>query len=109
MRGHGASTKKNVTDALELSFATVSNICNALLADGILVETGTDDFSGGRLPKLLSLCEASRLTLCLYLLKRDVYDISIADLKGKELKTATVRTDGELSMIGLTRPFLRRL
>jgi predicted NBD/HSP70 family sugar kinase len=97
-RGHGAMTKKALSDALELSFATVSNICNQLLEDGILQETGIESSSGGRIPKLVSLSGMSRLTICLYLLRRDVYDISVADLSGREIRTEIVRTGGTLTM-----------
>ncbi len=98
VRWHGAITKKKLTSALDLSFATVSTICNQLFSDGILEETGSDSFSGGRIPKLLSLRETSRLTICLYLLRRDLYDISIADLRGTELRSEIVHTDGLRSL-----------
>ena len=97
-RCHGAVTQKTLTEALDLSFATVANICNQLIIDGILQETGTDSSSGGRMPKLLSLVDSSRLTICLYLLRSDVYDISIADLAGRELSAQYVRTAGKLSV-----------
>jgi predicted NBD/HSP70 family sugar kinase len=98
VRWHGAITKKKLTSALELSFATVSTICNQLFSDGILEESGSDSSSGGRIPRLLSLREISRLTICLNLLRHGLYDISIADLMGKELCSETIHTDDLLSL-----------
>ncbi|MCG7213304.1 ROK family protein [Paenibacillus mucilaginosus] len=60
-----SSTKKIMSDRLELSFATVSNLCNQLIEEEILQITSSMSSKGGRIPGLISIRPNSKYTLCL--------------------------------------------
>ncbi|MCC2686534.1 MAG: type 11 methyltransferase, partial [Paenibacillaceae bacterium] len=59
------STKKIMSDRLELSFSTVSNLSNQLIEEGILEIVSSRSSNGGRIPGLISIRPDGKYTLCL--------------------------------------------
>lgn len=70
LRRNERSAKKKISEDLNLSFATVSNICNEMREKGYLEEVSLDEMKVvGRTPKGISLKEENLLSLCLDLTK----------------------------------------
>lgn len=75
-------TKKQLADALNLSIATASNLCNTLIQDGFLVSNSTNSSDGGRIPQCFMLKETARFVVCLNVVERDIITIALTDLMG---------------------------
>lgn len=76
-------TKKEISDNLGLSFATVSNLCNELIKDGILGINSSLNSNGGRIPGLISIMHLAKLTLAINLSKKTEVDIALINLKNE--------------------------
>lgn|GEM_PF-550598 len=90
MRKHDSMTKKSLASALDLSFATVSLICNSLLDSGILLAAGSESSAGGRIPTLMALNEQACPVISLNLLQSGSCAVSILNLRGKSLAAGSV-------------------
>lgn len=75
-------TKREISNKLSLSNATVSNLCNALVEEKILHTEPSNRSNGGRIPEKLSLIPFSRYAVCLNLVERDIITLAIVDIKG---------------------------
>jgi DNA-binding Lrp family transcriptional regulator len=76
-------TKKELSEKLGLSFATISNICNQLVEDRVLELTSSLSSSGGRIPNLLSINTNNTFILCLNLLKKGLLKAALVNLKNE--------------------------
>ncbi|MGE5606326.1 MAG: ROK family protein, partial [Bacteroidota bacterium] len=81
-------TKKELADRLNLSFATVSNICNQLVNDAILQNMDSEAFNGGRIPKLISINPFSKYILGLDLIQSEIVKVAIINLKGEIVRVS---------------------
>lgn len=92
LRMNDPITKKDLASALDLSFATVSNLCNQLVDDGIINLTSSLSSDGGRVPHLLSIDFSSKYILSINLSYKIHFEISIIDLKNEviALKKKTI-------------------
>lgn len=75
-------TKKELADALHLSIATVSTLCNQLLADGIIHSQSSRTSNGGRIPEIMSIEPCSRYCIGLNVIGTLKAEIAITDLLG---------------------------
>lgn len=80
LRSCGVMTKNQIARALNLSFSTVSSICNELVEDGFLYYAAGNITSGGRLPELLGLNVRSKFSLCIDLTSRTHVGVALAGL-----------------------------
>src|SRR5689334_10465656 len=87
-------TKKSLADILGLSFATVSNLCNDLLADGVLEQTSSQNSGGGRIPGLLSIKPFSKYYICLNLMRKDELEVALANLKSEVIEDKHYKISG---------------
>ncbi|WNR46008.1 ROK family protein [Paenibacillus roseipurpureus] len=83
-------TKKEIADRLNLSFATVSNLCNQLVEEGILSIVSSENSSGGRIPNFVSLEPNSRGILCLDLNHHDKATIALLNLQNQTIAASQV-------------------
>jgi predicted NBD/HSP70 family sugar kinase len=83
LRFHEPITRKDLAKKLDLSFATVSNICNQLIQEGFLLETESEEFNGGRIPKLVAAHPASKYILCLDLIQKKRIKAVLINLKNE--------------------------
>lgn len=106
LKQNDSATKKELSNQLNLCFATVSNICNQLIADGILKYVSSQHSSGGRIPKLLSINASSRYTFCLNLTEKDRIHAAIVNLKNdivaseKEILPCNATFDDFMDIMG---------
>ncbi|MDU0206352.1 ROK family protein [Paenibacillus sp. MAH-36] len=89
VRSGQPATKKAIADGLGLSFATVSNLCNQLIEEGILKIASSENSSGGRIPGLISLEPGSRGSLCLDLNQPEHVNASLLNLQNETLDSVT--------------------
>ena len=82
LRWCDSATKKVISDELNLSFATVSNLCNQLIEEGILEIESSQSSNGGRIPGLLSINPVSKFALCLNIIRRTILECALINLKG---------------------------
>lgn len=81
------STKKEIAQELELSFATVSNICNELKSIGIIEERDIEDTkSVGRAPKAVVMNYKEFYILCLDLHIKNIVKISLLNFRNEIIK-----------------------
>jgi predicted NBD/HSP70 family sugar kinase len=83
LRFNDPITRKDLAEKLDLSFATVSNICNQLIQDGYLQEMESETFNGGRIPKLVTIHPSSKYILCLQLIQKDTIKAVLVNLKNE--------------------------
>lgn len=95
LRFNDFATKKELADKLNLSFATVSNICNQLVAEDLLERTTSSSSNGGRIPELLSINPKSKYFLCIDLVKSGIAEIAIVNLKNSIIETMINILDSE--------------
>lgn len=91
LRFNDPITKKDLADKLNLSFATVSNICNQLVNERILQDMAFDAFNGGRIAKLISINPSSKYVLCLDLIQKEVIKVATVNLKNEVLKVDSAK------------------
>jgi len=65
LRSREMLSKAEISKALDLSFATVSNLCNELMEEGIFKSAQRSAQSGGRPSELLSLNVTARTSFCI--------------------------------------------
>ncbi len=81
VRRYEDMTKTRIKERTGLSFATVSSICNELVAKKILVEeSSTESRIPGRTPKCLSIGENTFFAICLDLQNLGFADIYLQDI-----------------------------
>lgn len=83
LRRHPRQTRRQISDGLNLSFATISNLSSQMIADGILYSESSSKSKGGRIPGLISLSLRACCTLCIDLSKQDCARVSVLNLYGK--------------------------
>lgn len=99
LRNQDACTKTEVAAELGLSFSTVSNICNGLIAENLLLAKESGLNSGGRSPYLLHLNPDGRGTLCLDFTNPNRVGVAFVNLHNRILARET------LSFTGMPRSF----
>ncbi len=80
LRKNQPITKRDLSLKLDLSFASVSNMCNMLLEEGLLKKRLSAKTKGGRVPQLISIDEKSKYSLSLNLSRRTYYEIFAVNL-----------------------------
>lgn len=80
VRQKGHMTKKEIAAQTDLSFATVSNLCNELTEIGVLASTKKEGMTVGRTPNDLTLCAAKFNTICINLQMEEVMNFAVQDL-----------------------------
>ncbi len=88
LRVNQPTTKKELADRINLSFATVSNICNQLVSDGILQDMDSEAFNGGRIPKLVAINPCSKYILGLDLIQNEFVKVAVINLKGEIIRVS---------------------
>lgn len=83
LRFNTPTTKKELSEKLGLSFATVSNLCNELIKEGLLGITSSLNSNGGRIPGLISINTSVKFTLCINLSQKKNVDIALMNLKNE--------------------------
>ncbi len=84
------ATKKELAENLKLSFVTISNICNALVSDGLLLQTTSSQSSGGRIPELLAVNEKAKFFLCIDLVRKDMAETALISVKNRIVAAKTI-------------------
>lgn len=74
-------TKREIADETQLSFATVSNLCNEMLKAGLLSAVKARELTVGRNPYLLVLNHDKFLTVCINLQMQAVMGLALLNLK----------------------------
>ena len=92
LRCNDSATKNHLSDRLGLCFATVSNICNQLISDGILENVLSPKASGGRIPQLLLINPSSKYTLALDLTNKGSLDLAVVNLKSEVVAAKRVKS-----------------
>ncbi|MBU3191036.1 ROK family transcriptional regulator [Clostridium bowmanii] len=90
-------TKKEISDSQGLSFATVSNLCNELIKEGILCINSSLNSNGGRIPGLISIMPLAKLTLAINLSQKTEVDIALMNLKNEVILEEKINIFGLLS------------
>jgi predicted NBD/HSP70 family sugar kinase len=98
LRTHETSTKRDLARQLDLSYPTVSTICNELIGGGILEQRGSESSSGGRSSLILALNDAGRFLIALDLLHPSRFAASVVNLRGEPIGTAHVEVDRGTSL-----------
>jgi predicted NBD/HSP70 family sugar kinase len=88
------ATKKVLSYQLDLSFATVSNLCNQMIEENILEVTSTLSSNGGRIPGLISIRPDARYILCLDFNKLEDAAIAIVNLNHDIIDSTKMKIDG---------------
>lgn len=83
VRFESGLTKKQIAGKTNLSFATVSNLCNELIEKNILCMTKQDVVSAGRTPSCISLRYQQFNTICLNLQMKDVMGLAVLNIKNQ--------------------------
>ncbi len=112
LRFHEPVTRKDLAESLDLSFATISNICNQLIHDGFLLETESEAFNGGRIPKLVAVHPASKYILGLDLIRKDRIKAVLINLKNEvaRVEEATVPATATMQeALGIIATLVERL
>jgi len=91
IRRRGLTSKSHLAASLELSFATVSNICNQLTESGLLRAVESSQSTGGRKPTRVAIDPDAMAVITLSLDTEDFSDLHLVNLDG-EIK-ATSRLD----------------
>jgi predicted NBD/HSP70 family sugar kinase len=84
------STKKMMSDRLELSFSTVSNLSNQLIDEGILEIVSSQSSNGGRIPGLISIRSDGKYTLCLDFNSPEDAKVALVNLNNELIGSAKV-------------------
>ena len=91
IRSSGQVTRIELSDRSGMTEATISKIVRALLNDGLIVEAGYGDSTGGKRPVLLTLNADSRYALGISLDTRHIVYV-LSDVSGRAVQKMT--TDG---------------
>lgn len=82
IRRHGPIARVDIAERTGLGRSTVTGLVNQLLKDGLLLEVGTDESSGGRKPILLELNPRARFAVGVKLAPR-VVTAAVCDLNAR--------------------------
>ncbi|WP_312641697.1 ROK family protein [Hydrogenoanaerobacterium sp.] len=94
LRGKDGVTKKQISADLNLSFATVSNLCNLLYDIGIITEVSEEDTgSVGRTPKWISLKLDTYYIVAIDAHSAGVIELNLCDLCGSAVCSTRVYYD----------------
>jgi N-acetylglucosamine repressor len=85
LRIAGQATKKDIAEALDLSFATVSNLGNQLMEEGFLQISAWQNSLGGRNSGLLSLNLGTKYFLGLNIANPDIIEVAIMNLRNEKV------------------------
>lgn len=83
LRSHDILSKADIAKALNLSFATVSNLCNELMEEKIFTSGQRSVQSGGRPSELLALQVNARISFCIDLTYKSEVRLLLIDLHNK--------------------------
>lgn len=78
-------TKKEIAYQTQLSFSTVSNVCNDLLEKGILANQKSESLSVGRTPSQIIFCCHRFCSLCIDLKRKGRVGMAILDFSNQVL------------------------
>lgn len=98
LRKNDGMTKTSIASVLQLSFATVSTICNELIQEGIVEEGGPGESSGGRAPATILLRPESKCILCLDFTMQEQLKLGIVNLTGKPICKAGIPIESDLDL-----------
>ncbi|HRZ65676.1 MAG TPA: ROK family transcriptional regulator, partial [Spirochaetia bacterium] len=98
LRARDTATKRDLARELDLSYPTVSTICNELVAQGILEQRGSESSGGGRSSLILALGGSSRFVVALDLLRPSRFEVSVVSLRGEPVGSAGVAAGGGESL-----------
>lgn len=85
LRTSGGTTKNEIAAITGLSFSTVSNLCNELKDNGVLVEEKINSFSVGRIPSIqIFQCERYA-SVCIDFQQEGTLNFSILNFANKRL------------------------
>ena len=101
-RKNKSGTKRQAAVETDLSFATVSNICNAFCEAGYLEERQlSGEKTLGRIPSVLSLAEDRIVTVCFNLTQRGTATVAVLDAWDSFLyeQDAPYNPDGTIDMV----------
>lgn len=85
LRIAGQATKKDIADALDLSFATVSNLGNQLVDEGVLQISAWQNSQGGRNSGLLSMNLNSKYLLGLNIANPGLVEIAVLNMRNEKV------------------------
>ena len=85
VRSKAAARKSQLARDLDLSFSTVSNICNELMAEGMLRRAMGEVSANGRPPNLFDINPSSRVSLCLDFTGISMLRVGLVDLQNRIL------------------------
>src|SRR5690554_300102 len=83
VRFESGLTKRMIAEKTNLSFATVSNLCNELIERNILCMTKREVVSAGRTPNCISLRYQLFNVICLNLQMKDVMGLAVLNIKNE--------------------------
>ena len=97
LRSHGALTRRQLTSIVDLTFASVSSICNDLLKEGMIHQDDRTFATGGRNAQRLSFVSDFAYAVVLDMHHTEYVMMALADLSNTVVKTvrrsiAEVRT-----------------
>lgn len=78
-------TKKEIANQTQLSFSTVSNVCNDLLEKGVLANQKSESLSVGRTPNQIIFCCHRFCSLCIDLKRKGQVGIAVLDFSNQVL------------------------
>ncbi len=78
-------TKKEIAYQTQLSFSTVSNVCNDLLEKGVLANQKSESLSVGRTPCQIIFCCHRFCSLCIDLKRKGLVGMAVLDFSNKVL------------------------
>ena len=87
---HPNQTRKQISDDLGLSFATISNLCVQMISDGILRSESAERPPVGRNPGLVALNPTACCTLCVDLSDENTTPLALINLCGEAVAAKTL-------------------
>ncbi len=96
----GPISRADLARATELGRATVSDITSGLLAEGLVLETGRGESTGGKPPTLVELNPDGRFTVAVDLARHPI-EAALLDLRGRIVARATGKTLAPQSRVAL--------
>lgn len=85
LRFSAGMTKRDIALTTELSFSTVSNLCNELKENQVLYEEKRNDSSVGRTPNQLIFSGERFCSICVDLQQEDVLNFAVLDFSNNRL------------------------
>ena len=103
VRFESGITKKDIAEKTNLSFATVSNLCNELVDKGVLMTTRDSALSVGRTPLMLRLRYNHFLVIAINLQLRGVMDIAVMNLRNEIIASQSYEIDENMEAVQMIR------